>query len=227
MLFLLRRHLAADKVGLLTVHRPRHRRQPLLRVDHPPPHLCIQVDHWPLVTSQYSIFAVCPSALKISTSKTMRSWNSSWRLSTLSSPSSSPSRCFSSGSLSDSGATLAASGLASTSSSWSWVLTRWAQTTFLIDVQVSVVSLAVEGNSNLTAFRSLRTLRALRPLRAISRWQGMKVKIKEDAFGQDSWSWYHTSLSLGTVGFLLENSWVLNKSSGSPTHLSPFIDYFG
>ena len=37
------------------------------------------------------------------------------------------------------------------------------------------MSLAVEGNSNLTAFRSLRTLRALRPLRAISRWQGMKV----------------------------------------------------
>ena len=43
--------------------------------------------------------------------------------------------------------------------------------------QVSVVSLAVEGNSNLTAFRSLRTLRALRPLRAISRWQGMKVML--------------------------------------------------
>ena len=42
-------------------------------------------------------------------------------------------------------------------------------------MQVSVISLAVEGNSNLTAFRSLRTLRALRPLRAISRWQGMKV----------------------------------------------------
>ena len=41
--------------------------------------------------------------------------------------------------------------------------------------QVSVLSLAVEGSSNLTAFRSLRTLRALRPLRAISRWQGMKV----------------------------------------------------
>ena len=51
-------------------------------------------------------------------------------------------------------------------------------------MQVSVVSLAVEGNSNLTAFRSLRTLRALRPLRAISRWQGMKVKIEEDSFGQ-------------------------------------------
>ena len=46
----------------------------------------------------------------------------------------------------------------------------------LVCAQVSVVSLAVEGNSNLTAFRSLRTLRALRPLRAISRWQGMKVK---------------------------------------------------
>ena len=44
-----------------------------------------------------------------------------------------------------------------------------------IFLQVSVISLAVEGNSNLTAFRSLRTLRALRPLRAISRWQGMKV----------------------------------------------------
>ena len=42
---------------------------------------------------------------------------------------------------------------------------------------MSVVSLAVEGNSNLTAFRSLRTLRALRPLRAISRWQGMKVML--------------------------------------------------
>ena len=42
-------------------------------------------------------------------------------------------------------------------------------------LQVSVLSLAVEGSSNLTAFRSLRTLRALRPLRAISRWQGMKV----------------------------------------------------
>ena len=42
--------------------------------------------------------------------------------------------------------------------------------------QVSVLSLAVEGSSNLTAFRSLRTLRALRPLRAISRWQGMKVR---------------------------------------------------
>ena len=41
---------------------------------------------------------------------------------------------------------------------------------------MSVLSLAVEGNSNLTAFRSLRTLRALRPLRAISRWQGMKVQ---------------------------------------------------
>ena len=41
--------------------------------------------------------------------------------------------------------------------------------------KVSVLSLAVEGSSNLTAFRSLRTLRALRPLRAISRWQGMKV----------------------------------------------------
>ena len=40
-----------------------------------------------------------------------------------------------------------------------------------------MVSLAVEGNSNLTAFRSLRTLRALRPLRAISRWQGMKVML--------------------------------------------------
>ena len=43
--------------------------------------------------------------------------------------------------------------------------------------QVSVLSLAVEGSSNLTAFRSLRTLRALRPLRAISRWQGMKVRF--------------------------------------------------
>ena len=42
--------------------------------------------------------------------------------------------------------------------------------------QVSILSLAVEDNSNLTAFRSLRTLRALRPLRAISRWQGMKVR---------------------------------------------------
>ena len=46
--------------------------------------------------------------------------------------------------------------------------------------QVSVLSLAVEGSSNLTAFRSLRTLRALRPLRAISRWQGMKVVLCEE-----------------------------------------------
>ena len=45
--------------------------------------------------------------------------------------------------------------------------------------QVSVLSLAVEGSSNLTAFRSLRTLRALRPLRAISRWQGMKVRFSK------------------------------------------------
>ena len=65
---------------------------------------------------QYPIFAVCPSALKISTYKTMRSWNSSWRSSTSSLPSSSPSRCSSSGSLLASGDTLEASGLASTSS---------------------------------------------------------------------------------------------------------------
>ena len=50
----------------------------------------------------------------------------------------------------------------------------WTCLDFVI-VLVSVLSLAVEGSSNLTAFRSLRTLRALRPLRAISRWQGMKV----------------------------------------------------
>ena len=43
-------------------------------------------------------------------------------------------------------------------------------------MQVSILSLAIEGSANLTALRSLRTLRALRPLRAISRWQGMKVK---------------------------------------------------
>ncbi len=45
-----------------------------------------------------------------------------------------------------------------------------------------MISLAVEGNSNLTAFRSLRTLRALRPLRAISRWQGMKVSSLKNRF---------------------------------------------
>ena len=44
-------------------------------------------------------------------------------------------------------------------------------------LQVSILSLAIEGSANLTALRSLRTLRALRPLRAISRWQGMKVGI--------------------------------------------------
>ena len=49
-------------------------------------------------------------------------------------------------------------------------------------LQVSVLSLAVEGSSNLTAFRSLRTLRALRPLRAISRWQGMKVIFIYNSF---------------------------------------------
>ena len=43
-------------------------------------------------------------------------------------------------------------------------------------LQVSILSLAIEGSANLTALRSLRTLRALRPLRAISRWQGMKVQ---------------------------------------------------
>jgi len=52
----------------------------------------------------------------------------------------------------------------------------WTCLDFVI-VIVSVLSLAVEGSSNLTAFRSLRTLRALRPLRAISRWQGMKIVV--------------------------------------------------
>merc|ERR1719410_2331652 len=52
----------------------------------------------------------------------------------------------------------------------------WTCLDFII-VLVSVLSLAVEGSSNLTAFRSLRTLRALRPLRAISRWQGMKIVV--------------------------------------------------
>ena len=47
---------------------------------------------------------------------------------------------------------------------------------FVFEIQVSILSLAIEGSANLTALRSLRTLRALRPLRAISRWQGMKVK---------------------------------------------------
>ena len=59
------------------------------------------------------------------------------------------------------------------------ILDHWAP----FHLQVSVVSLAVEGNSNLTAFRSLRTLRALRPLRAISRWQGMKVLTAAAADG--------------------------------------------
>ena len=47
---------------------------------------------------------------------------------------------------------------------------------YVFEIQVSILSLAIEGSANLTALRSLRTLRALRPLRAISRWQGMKVK---------------------------------------------------
>ena len=132
VLFLLRGNLVPNQVGLLPLDRPWHRWQPLLWVDHPPPHLCLQVSHLmklPLVFNyreddegakpaepQYPIFAVCLSALKISTCKTMRSWNSSSRLSTLSLPSSSQSRCFSSGSHLVSGDTLEASGLASTSS---------------------------------------------------------------------------------------------------------------
>merc|ERR550534_2062575 len=59
---------------------------------------------------------------------------------------------------------------------WRYFGSVWTCLDFII-VIVSVVSLAVEGNSNLTAFRSLRTLRALRPLRAISRWQGMKIVV--------------------------------------------------
>ena len=47
--------------------------------------------------------------------------------------------------------------------------------------QVSILSVAIEDTTNLSALRSLRTLRALRPLRAISRWQGMKVRT--DFFG--------------------------------------------
>ena len=48
---------------------------------------------------------------------------------------------------------------------------------YIFEIQVSILSLAIEGSANLTALRSLRTLRALRPLRAISRWQGMKVNL--------------------------------------------------
>ena len=46
--------------------------------------------------------------------------------------------------------------------------------------QISLVSLGAEsaGLQNISAFRALRTLRALRPLRAVSRWEGMKVRVR-------------------------------------------------
>jgi hypothetical protein len=50
--------------------------------------------------------------------------------------------------------------------------------------QISLISWTAEslagegGTSNMGAFRALRTLRALRPLRAVSRWEGMKVCLK-------------------------------------------------
>ncbi|XP_069577182.1 sodium channel, voltage-gated, type I like, alpha b [Brachyistius frenatus] len=55
----------------------------------------------------------------------------------------------------------------------------WCWLDFLI-VDVSLVSLVANalGYSELTAIKSLRTLRALRPLRALSRFEGMRSKIK-------------------------------------------------
>lgn len=46
--------------------------------------------------------------------------------------------------------------------------------------QVSLVSLTANilGYSELGAIKSLRTLRALRPLRALSRFEGMRVRVK-------------------------------------------------
>lgn len=50
--------------------------------------------------------------------------------------------------------------------------------TYLL-VQVSLVSLTANalGYSELGAIKSLRTLRALRPLRALSRFEGMRVRL--------------------------------------------------
>ena len=46
-------------------------------------------------------------------------------------------------------------------------------------LQVSLVSLVANalGYSELSAIKSLRTLRALRPLRALSRFEGMRVRV--------------------------------------------------
>lgn len=45
--------------------------------------------------------------------------------------------------------------------------------------QVSLISLAANamGYAELGAIKSLRTLRALRPLRALSRFEGMRVRV--------------------------------------------------
>lgn len=51
---------------------------------------------------------------------------------------------------------------------------------FLFSTQVSLISLVANslGYSDFAAIKSLRTLRALRPLRALSRFEGMRVRIK-------------------------------------------------
>lgn len=47
------------------------------------------------------------------------------------------------------------------------------------EIQLSLINLGAiwAGAADIPAFRSMRTLRALRPLRAVSRWEGMRVRM--------------------------------------------------
>lgn len=74
------------------------------------------------------------------------------------------------------------------------------------------------GYSDFAAIKSLRTLRALRPLRALSRFEGMRVRVSiigTNTPGRQQGGSREALLSLGRVGVVERQKSLFGRQTGT------------
>lgn len=87
-------------------------------------------------------------------------------------------------------------------------------------LQVSLVSLVANtlGYSDFAAIKSLRTLRALRPLRALSRFEGMRVRVSINGTntpGRQQGGSREALSSLGRAGVVERQEFLFGRQTGT------------